>query len=205
MLLGSLAKLNYLDYDTSSRTYRPTLRVMLLGAWMHEEVFHGGDLLSAMERIRRRTGLTVLIGVRQSFDLRYILVIRGAKTRAPIPMPVGFTVPLLRSSSGRVLVSQMADDAIQRLVRHFNAASSDEARVKLSEVMRDVSECRKTGWVENFHYPAIGLGSFATSLPYVDHQPPMTLTVAGETSYLEAHRQQVREEVGAALRIIECA
>lgn len=200
MLLGSLTKLNYLDYDPQTRTYRPTLRVMLLGAWMQEQLLHGGNLLSAMERIRRRTGLTVLIGVRQELELRYILVIRGNKRRVPIPLRSGVLIPLLRSSSGRVLLSLMDDESIARIVNHANAAMPKDAHMTLPALMRDIRKCRDTGWVENFNYPTLGLGSIATALPPLEGQPRMAIAAAGETAFLKERGEEIRAEVGAALR-----
>ena len=39
MLLSSLETLGYLTYDADDRTFRPTVRVMLLGSWIQDELF----------------------------------------------------------------------------------------------------------------------------------------------------------------------
>ena len=64
-LLSSLATLGYLKFDLSDRTYSPTLRVMLLGSWLQDELFTQGSLVAVMERLRQQTSLTVMIGLRQ--------------------------------------------------------------------------------------------------------------------------------------------
>src|SRR3546814_12190506 len=38
ILLRSLASLGYLNYEPLNRTFRPTIRVALLGAWLVEDI-----------------------------------------------------------------------------------------------------------------------------------------------------------------------
>ena len=58
VLLSSLATLGFLRFDPADRTYSPTLRVMLLGSWLQDELFGQGSLVAVMEQLRKRTGQT---------------------------------------------------------------------------------------------------------------------------------------------------
>lgn len=44
---------------------------------MHDELFGEGSLVSAMEVLRRKTGRTVMIGMRQGTRVRLILASRS--------------------------------------------------------------------------------------------------------------------------------
>src|SRR5690606_650316 len=44
MLARNLVKLGYIEHDRFSRTYVPTIRIMLLGSWLHRRMNRQGDL-----------------------------------------------------------------------------------------------------------------------------------------------------------------
>ena len=48
-LMKSLVQLGYLDYDRERRTYFPTMRIAVLGAWVPGALFGDGQLLPALE------------------------------------------------------------------------------------------------------------------------------------------------------------
>src|SRR5439155_290487 len=51
MLLKSLAQLGYLDYDPGSRTFLPSPRVALLGAWLDKGPVRDGSLVRMLEHL----------------------------------------------------------------------------------------------------------------------------------------------------------
>src|SRR5215471_10913884 len=44
MLLKCLLSLGYLDYSTTTRKFRPTYRVAVLGSWLHSSLFDRGPI-----------------------------------------------------------------------------------------------------------------------------------------------------------------
>ena len=56
-LLRCLVMLGYLHRDRYARTYRPTARVALLGAWVQPKLFRRGHLLPMLDRLAEETGL----------------------------------------------------------------------------------------------------------------------------------------------------
>src|ERR1700761_8151998 len=44
MLVRNLVKLGYLEHDRFLRNYVPTIRIMLLGSWVHRRMTRQGDL-----------------------------------------------------------------------------------------------------------------------------------------------------------------
>src|SRR5271166_1357806 len=55
-LLRCLVKMGYLNYDRYRRTYEPTARVPLLGAWVQPGLFRHGHLHPMLDEVSRRCG-----------------------------------------------------------------------------------------------------------------------------------------------------
>jgi DNA-binding IclR family transcriptional regulator len=77
VLLASLVKLNYLDFDHSTHTYQPTLRVAMLGAWLDTGPFRNGSMLQMLERVVEVTSRVVSLSQANDIYLRYLHVIQS--------------------------------------------------------------------------------------------------------------------------------
>ena len=61
-LLKTMAQLNYLSFESSSRAYLPTLRLSQLGGWVTQADYETGPIQEAVRRIGRKLGETILLG-----------------------------------------------------------------------------------------------------------------------------------------------
>lgn len=200
-LLSSLERLGYLQHDAVARSYRPTLRVLLLGAWLHDEIFGEGSLVSAMDELRRRTGLTVLIGMRHGAQVRVILALRGLSPDA-VPLPTGTLAPLTNSAMGHVLLTEESDAALGRILRRANAEETDRARrLALPELLRQVDATRRRGWASRPAVALPGRGVVAMKLPRLPGQPEMAIGIGASLERLESEAgalaQMLREATTA--------
>lgn len=176
MLLATLETLGYLRFEASNRTYAPTLRVMLLGSWLQDELFGSGSLISAMNTLRERTGETVMIGLRQGIHVRFILSLRGPRSTT-IHYPVGVLRPVCRSAVGKILLSDLTNTEILKIARKANAQAPLEDKVLTGELMSEIAMIREKGWALTVDYPSPDRASLAMALPSVADQPAMALTV----------------------------
>ena len=188
VLLASLTTLGYLRFDPEQRIYSPTVRVMLLGSWLQSELFGQGSLVTAMEKLRQRTGQTVMIGLRQGIHVRFIFSLQGKEAQA-LRYPVGVLRPVCRSAVGKVLLSPLSDTKIQAIARHANAeAQEPEHRVNIRALLEEMTVIRKQGWAMALDYPLPNRSSLAVALPEMSGQPAMALTVGARKSVmLERH------------------
>lgn len=193
MLLGTLESLGYLRFDKVNRSYAPTLRVMLLGSWLHDELFGSGSLISAMEALRARTGETVMVGLRQGIHVRFILSLRGPRSTT-IHYPVGILRPVCRSAVGKILLSQLSYTEVLRIIRSANAQVAHEDRVSSAELLIELDEIREQGWAMTMDYPRPDRATLAMALPAVPQQQPMALTVGCRKSRMvKDHANFVKE------------
>src|SRR5258708_15030963 len=61
-LLKTMAQMNYLSFESTSRAYLPTLRLSQLGSWVTAANYEGGPIQEAVRRIGRKVGETILLG-----------------------------------------------------------------------------------------------------------------------------------------------
>lgn len=204
MLLHSLEKLGYLTYDPAGRCFRPTVRVMLLGSWMQDEIFGEGSLVSAMDSLRRSTGQTIMVGLRQGIHVRFILALRGTRANA-LQVRAGTLASVCLSSVGKALLAHESDATILRIVRHANAVDPlSRQRVHAQSLLEEIRESRMRGWMESCDFPSAGRCAIATPLPLIPNQPALGLCIGTSTALMQRERNslvaaliQARETLGA--------
>ncbi|MDB5714827.1 MAG: IclR family transcriptional regulator [Sphingomonadales bacterium] len=144
-LLSCLVWLGYLSYDRHRRTYKPTVRVPLLGSWTLPALFRNGTLLAKMDALAEQTGEMVALANIDSFSIRYLHIVPSRTTASGIE--VGSTHSPFRSALGRAIVSQWQDKLVQDVVRRLNAEEPVESRrLRSSEVIADVHDVAATGF-----------------------------------------------------------
>src|SRR5258708_38450354 len=60
-LLKTMAQLNYLSFESTSRAYLPTLRLSQLGSWVTAANYESGPIQEAVRWIGRMVGETILL------------------------------------------------------------------------------------------------------------------------------------------------
>ncbi|PZW40813.1 IclR family transcriptional regulator [Humitalea rosea] len=197
VLLAGLARLGYLEQDTIDRRYRPTLRVMLLGGWLQDQLLGESSLLRLMNDLRARTGMTVLIGLQRQAAVQYILTLRGPAVVEQEKMRAGMMRPITRAAVGKALLMLKPLEEVERLLRRANAEEPDPARrVVPAAFLADQRTSRARGWTESGGTMVTGQSVLAMPLPPLPGQPPLAIGL-GTTCEAVAAR---REELVARLR-----
>ena len=201
VLLATLASLGYLQFDESDRSYAPTLRVMLLGSWLQDELFGQGSLVAVMERLRQRTGQTVMIGLRQGIHVRFILSLQGRDANG-ILYPAGVLRPVCRSAVGKVLLAALSDSHVLRIARHANAEEAPENKVSTRELLAEMASIRQQGWAMTVDYPLPNRATLAVMLPPIKGQQEMALTIGSRKTRLLDRHAQYLDELREACRLL---
>ena len=201
VLLSSLSTLGYLRYEPEDHSYSPTLRVMLLGSWLQDELFSQGSLVAVMERLRQRTGHTVMLGLRQGIHVRFILSLAGREANG-IRYPVGVLRPVCRSAVGKILLSALPDSQVLKLARHANAEEDPVNRVSTRDLIEEMALIRQRGWAMTLDYPVPNRATLAVALPQVRGQPPMAFTVGCRKATMLARHTHFLQELEDACRLV---
>lgn len=190
-LLRCLTRLGYLHYNRVRRTYSPTARVALLGAWVKPSLFRGGPVLSAIDDIAKLTGETVLLSTSTNYVLQHLHVIHGNSERA-IDAHAGDELPILHSTQGRLLLSSYRNDSIRSAVHRLNAEELDPVRhVRMAELLSEFAVLRDKGWT--IEQDRDGVGCVAVLLPFGRNMDRLTVSIVAEPSVIAARGQEMLE------------
>lgn len=200
VLLKTLVRLGYLNYDRRERVYFPTTKVTGLGDWVPRALFGSGQVLDALNDLHAATGEGCFLGVKNDVYLQYI------KTRDSIHalrfhIEEGTVRPLTRSVAGQVLLAALPAAKLENTVRRANIATPDRAkRADLQEVINITAKIRQLGYGYGEDMPFKGGATLATILPVLVQGQPVVLALGGISTrfhdnwdtYLDALRKAVR-------------
>lgn len=186
-LLRCLVTLGYLTYDGHERSFRPTPRVAILGAWVKPELFRQGHLLPMMDELSGSTTELIALATTVGVTVRYIHVIEATN---PIRMhvPQGATRPLLRSAMGKLFLTQYDERKVKSLVHRLNAEEPDSSRhVRYTELAAELNMVRRQGYSVSYNQVNPGGGMIAMLLPSADKEQPLAVGIGGVTSILQGN------------------
>jgi len=141
-LLGSLVKHGYLVRDRYARTYRPTARVALLGAWVQPTLFRHGRLLPMMDELRAACGTPVALGSMVGVVLKHFHVAGDV----PPALRAGTSHHPLHTPLGKTILSMSQREYLRKLVHRLNAESEAAERVRFEELTPELDAIRAAGF-----------------------------------------------------------
>lgn len=190
VLLKTLVKLGYLNYDRNERVYFPTPKVTSLGEWIPRALFGNSRILDAMRDLQSATGEGISLNTKNDIYLQYIQVIYSVHA-VRFDIDEGALRLLTQSAAGWTLMSTLPDERIDNLVRRANIATEKAAdRVKIPEIMARIREIREQGyaWAENI--PFLGGATLCALLPITIQGQPVVLTLGGALERMRLNRER---------------
>jgi DNA-binding IclR family transcriptional regulator len=164
VLLRSLVDVGYVTFDPVGRTFCPSYRISLMGAWVLGSAIEMGQLARLMDEVSRETGETVVISSRNGVYAQYIHVIQ-ATNPIRFHIPVGARRLLVWSGAGFMLLRDVPEAEIRKLVRRTNAERPKEPRIDLDKVLANVDTARRQGFFVSRGLVTPGGGHIGVHLP----------------------------------------
>jgi DNA-binding IclR family transcriptional regulator len=198
-LMGSLVTLGYLDYDSSKRVYRPSVRVALLGDWIHNNLLKEGQLARLMEYLNTVTGETIVLAAQNGLHSQYLRVLQGTNALR-VHLHIGTLRPLFGSGSGSALLMAMDDSTIRKLVRRYNATASSSSRLDVDRVLADVARDRTRGYSISLNQVTPLGGFIGILLPTAHNDRPLVLGISGYAARLQENERRYVRLVRKSMR-----
>lgn len=197
-LLKSMVVMGYLDYDSYSRTYMPTMRIATLGNWVQGALFGEGRILALVKHMSEVTKETISIGTQSDLFAQYIHIV-PSQYAIRYHLKPGTVRPLARSGLGWLLLSARTDDTIDRLVRRINIEEEPDKRIALPDLMARIRAVREEGYVFSRHTVTQGAGMIGMLLPIRRHGRILAIGVGGPVDRLEEKKEQILKELRAGI------
>jgi len=209
VLLKSLLSLGYLDYDTRRRTYMPTMRVALLGSWVQNYLVSGENIVGLLETIQRETHETVLLAIQNEATVQYIHIVEASHD-VRLHVRVGARRPIVRTATGKMLLSLMPNVDIRKIVRRVNSEEPvAKYRVKEAAFVAEIDEIRSQGYAETHGDMISGASVVARLMPRASGEAPMAIGIGGPLDRIEAEKEKMLDVLslylGPADEMIETA
>jgi DNA-binding IclR family transcriptional regulator len=178
-LLKSMVLLGYLNYNRSSRTYLPTMRLNMLGNWIAGYIQSEGGFRELVEEMQRRTDETVGLSTQNDLFIQYLFLKPPAHQFKNAP-PDGTMRMLVHSSGGRAMMARMNDRAIDKLCRYTNHYDiGNGIRVDYDELMKDIRWIRHVGYSYMPNQPTEDVSSISIALDADLHGIQLAIGVGG--------------------------
>jgi DNA-binding IclR family transcriptional regulator len=144
-LLSCLVFLGYLRRDLYARTYKPSARVAVLGAWIQPHLFRTGHLLPLMDELATDCEATVVLASKVGVEVQiFHVVARPGGQRVDIK--TGDTARLLHSAPGKALLTTFGSEYLKKLTHRLNAEAEPELRVRFDDLMSELAQVRAKGY-----------------------------------------------------------
>jgi DNA-binding IclR family transcriptional regulator len=199
-LVNDLRRTGYLNHDRETRRFAPTMRVALLGGWIHAGSLGRTELFDMLGRIRDLAGMTSLLCTQNGVEVQYMCVMEAHRS-PKLALRPGTLRPICRSAGGLVLLADRSDAEIGRIVRSINADPAARQE-DLERTLRHVARTRQDGygWIAGGVFRTIG--SVAMRLPFNDIlDKPLVVTIAGPASRIRTGHAALsailREQIAA--------
>jgi DNA-binding IclR family transcriptional regulator len=192
-VLHNLVDVGYLSYDPVRRLYFPTHKLYKMAAWLRTGLIESSSFHDLAAAIALGSGETAAITGRSFIFLNIIHVQKGDHPGAA-QTPCGIGSTLFRSTPGLVVVSQMKDEEIARLVRyanHWSKKTKAELGSDLDQVMDDVTKIREDGYGAGFDCWLPGIGAIAYPLSSPFNGTPLAISVTGPTARIRAEAEAI--------------
>jgi len=201
VLLKCLQEEGYVIYDPKTRTYLPSFRIALLGAWLDAGPVRDGSLLRMLEELSQTTGHTVILATRQGIYSQYVHVIQ-ATTAMRFFVPHGARRLVTWSATGFALLSDSEDEEVRALCLRTNAeAQTDLAMVDIKRVLANVRRARQDGYFFSKGLVTPGAGALAMRLPHgIDiFDRPLAVSLAGQVDQFAGKETILANKMKAAI------
>lgn len=201
VLLNSLVRLGYLDFDYSTKTYLPSIRTAVLATWRDTGCFRDGTMLALLEQLAKETGLSGSLSMRDGIFVRYLHIVQAsAPDEVHIPLSVRrFAVNV---ASGIVVLANRSDAEIRTLVHRTRAIDPGKtANINLQDVMARVNFARSERYFVSAGLvdPRHGGVSIAVPPNITGGWQDMSITVAGGVDEIVGRKD---EHIAALVRAI---
>ncbi len=194
-LLSCLVALGYLRRDLRARTYKPSARVAMLGAWVQPDLFRHGAALSLMDELAADVGATIMIASRVGLGAQVFQVVEPGGGASEIK--TGQSMLLMHSAPGKALLSCMRADELKKFAHRMNAESEEALRVRFEDLSAELDQVRSRGFAVSRGED--GQAMVSVLLPRRADDEPLALTIVVPEARLDANLEHYVQALRGAV------
>lgn len=208
-ILATLQQHGYVQQTATGRRYQ--LGPAMVHSSDAASIEHCVEMAEpVMLRLRDLTNETVHISVLEGIEARFVSVIESRQLLR-VSSRVGRAIPAHRAASGKVLLAQLTDAAIDDLYQQECLTQVTAARPTRTAFKAELNKVREQGYGRNFGESEADLAAIAVALRRPRGIPICSLTLTGPLTRFQAperegistREKQLRQLLFAAAAAIE--
>jgi DNA-binding IclR family transcriptional regulator len=179
--------MGYLHHDTATKTYFPTLRLTMLGAWLQQQYFQKSDLMGLLHAVAREAGGVAVLGMQSGIHVQYLMAVDAENKDIRAYWRIGSLRPICRSATGKMLLTLVTPQALKAIALHANSLEREAShRVKLKDLAQEIEVCRTLGYAISDGSVTPGRALVAVLLPTLPNHTPLALAVGGPVEHVKS-------------------
>ncbi|TQV86198.1 helix-turn-helix domain-containing protein [Exilibacterium tricleocarpae] len=186
LLLKSLINLDYLTLHRKSNAYFPSVRLEELTAWILPSILQDHCIGESLERLKNRTGETVVLSMRSDMEMEVIRVATSTQAIA-LRMACGSRIPIWSTAVGCAMLASLAGGELKRL--YFRARQSPKR--SLNEIRAETKLIQERGFAVSYGAVLEGVGALAAALPVTFSGRELVISVGGPSERIAKKEQQL--------------
>ncbi len=198
VIIKSLTDLEYLSYRADDRRYFPTLKVALLGSWLQPSLLELSGLNALLGIVARELNESVGIASRATIFMKWVQV-RNSSQPFSLRLPVGVGAIMTSSVTGRVLLSQLDEQELKRVIDYtkywIRTNGSEGPMPDVSEIERSVDLVHRHGYLVDYNVWIKDIGTIAFPVRPSPTGVPLSISVSGHIDRIKAHESQITERL----------
>ncbi len=190
-LLKTMAQMNYLSFESTSRAYLPTPRLSRLGGWVTTASYEDGPIQEAVRRIGRKLGETILLGT--ATDI-YVEIVDIVRAREPLQYytHIGTRVLLVHSGLGWPLLGELRNEEIARIYRRTVAQRKlQRGLFSLARLEKEIEQVRRDGYCLSHGMVTRGVGVVGMVVPTPARHRRLAIGIAGPQERIERNLTKI--------------
>jgi DNA-binding IclR family transcriptional regulator len=207
-VLSRLTGLGYLDQNSETKRFFPSLRLRHLCESVPDSIVCGNPLAELTDRLQYTTDETTSIS---RLDGLFTMPLYARQASHPsawrvIPgMPGGLAT---QSVAGRALLSTLGGADLQQFVlraNHWASRTSQGAVVESQEITRAIDFVREHGYLCRYNLACPGIGAIAAPLPDGGEGERLVVTVAGSVERIQQRGRKIIHALMQEVKSLERA
>ena len=203
-MVKSLLDSGYLEKDMQSRTYRPSLRTLMLNDWIKKDNEKTLTLIDAIPTLCAQIDETVILAKRNNIYSQYVYVAHTKSHNEAHDfqyVQTGSLRPLVCSATGWALLSHTSEDEIGKLIRRtMNETENDYWKSTAKSALENIRTAKEKGYAYSSGPSAKGTSGIAITLQTDTTISEYVLGVAGSSAEIKEKKTFILTQIMTFLR-----
>lgn len=203
-LLAAMCARGYVQHDMSSSAYHAGMRLCEMSGYVIENLDITERARKPLENLRRISGETVHLVVREESEIVYIQKVESKHSVIRMFTRIGMRRPLYCTGVGKAILSTLSDEEIDMIWKSSEIEKyTAHTIVQKKDFMREITMARKQGFAQDNEEIELGVRCIAAAITDYSGRASYAISISAPLSRMSDERvETLRKPLAAAKKEI---